>query len=240
MTKSTKSSKSSTSTKTNKAKASGVKNAIVRDSLLNEFGSHGKGALATWSVDAPVPENLPEQLRQNWEGVTTSSIVQGTTSKPQPKTGTIRFLHLVRGNTPVGYVAYSFTEIVSGSDRKMVIEASVASRNPKDRWSRKLGRKIAEGRFADADQRLIFDVKGSSMEETRRHFLNDLARCDSSKVCDKARKAAKSMFNELSGTEIRAQLERYLTGSSKKVGKKALLVEDILKSVLAKTGSTHG
>lgn len=235
MAKSTKTSKSLVPSTKTPAKSARVKNTVVRDPILNEFGSHGKNVLSTWKVDAPVPENLPESLR---EALAPNLVVVADSASTQPKTGTLRFLRLVRGHEPVGYVAYSFTEVVSGDQKKMVIEASVASKNPKDRWNPKLGRQIAEKRFSKPQNRLAFEVKGNTLEETKRHFLEDLSHSTSNKVCDKTRKAAKAMLNELNGTEIRNQLERFLTGSTSKVEKKAALVEEIIKSVLAKTGSS--
>lgn len=152
-----------------------------------------------------------------------------------PNSNLVRLFHLSLRGAPVTTVAY---QVEVGNPRTTESEAilhfAVTSLNPKDKWKRSQGNKIALGRFTKQDNIMNIFSSNENLTKVKIDILQFLATTNDPRVCLTTRRAAKEAWMDMTGESIRDKVlqdvARFLRGGApRKIEHKRKLIETILQ-----------
>lgn len=149
-----------------------------------------------------------------------------------PNSNLVRLFHLSLRGAPVTTVAYQVhSEPDTHGDN---VTLAVTSLNPKDKWKRSQGNKIALGRFTNSSNLITTFSTNENLTKVKTDILQFLANVNDPRVCLTTRRAAREAWLDMTGESIREKVlqdvARFLRGgAARKVEHKRNLIEAILQ-----------
>lgn len=149
-----------------------------------------------------------------------------------PNSDLVRLFHLSLRGAPVTTVAYQVSS--EPDDNGDNVTLAVTSLNPKDKWKRSQGNKIALGRFTNPSNLITTFTTNENLTKVKTDILQFLANVNDPRVCLRTRRAAKEAWLDMTGESIRDKVlqdvARFLRGGApRKIEHKRKLMETILQ-----------